>query len=127
MTNFVPKFTEGPITLRASAAVTGGALVKVSGNQTVAPATATDYVLGTAGFDAKTGEDVTVWLRGKGVHGLVASASISAGSAVKAAAGGKVATTDIQVEADDVPVQAPGVIGVALNDATADEIVFVAL
>lgn len=79
------------VTFAASADIVGGRLVDVSGARTVAPAAADSVkVVGAAAQDTKTGGDVLV-LRG-GVQNLVASAAITAGARVKAAADGKVVT-----------------------------------
>ncbi len=78
------------ITVQASADVTGGRLVEITGPEAVAHAgAASAKVFGAAATDAKTGEDVLV-LRG-GVQKLVASAAIPAGTRVAAAANGKIA------------------------------------
>ncbi len=77
------------ITCVAGADVIGGRLVEISGPREVSPAAASSTkVFGAAARDAKDGEDVLV-LRG-GVQNLVASAAITAGTRIKAAAGGKV-------------------------------------
>lgn len=78
-----------PVT--ASAAITGGQLVKVTGPFTVGPTTAAgaDWV-GVATNDAAVGEMVTV-VSG-GVEELTASGAIAAGAEVIPAAAGAVAT-----------------------------------
>jgi predicted RecA/RadA family phage recombinase len=79
------------ITMTASANITGGQLVIVSGADTVAPSSAASAAwLGIAAFDAASGEKVTV-LTG-GVHEIAASGAIAAGAAVIGAAAGAVAT-----------------------------------
>lgn len=111
MADYLPKFKPGQaVTLTVGAtAVVGGRLVEVSGDSLVIPAGADSAkVAGVAGFDAATGESVTVFTRGGGVHRLVASAAIAAGAQVISAAAGKVAT----VGAGSNPV------GVALTEAT---------
>lgn len=93
MADFIPKFKPGQaVTFSASAAVTGGREVVVTGDRTVGPAGADALAIGTAGFDAAIGEDVTVFLRGNGVHSLIAAGAIAAGAQVITATGGKVAT-----------------------------------
>lgn len=78
-----------PVTFTASADVTGGQLLVVTGNRTVGPAGANAVAwVGTAAFDAKAGDKVTA-LKG-GVQKVVASGAIAAGALVVAAAGGKV-------------------------------------
>lgn len=92
MGDYLPKFKPGQsVTYKASAAITGGQLVEVSGNRTVAPAGADSAkVVGVAGFDAAIGDDVTVF--DGGVQRLTASAPIAAGATVTAAAAGKATT-----------------------------------
>ncbi|MFD4957141.1 DUF2190 family protein [Microbacterium sp. NPDC058389] len=112
MADYTPKFNSIPaFTLTASADVTGGRLVEVTGNSTVGPAGAdVADVVGVAGFDAKAGEIVTVYPRPTGVHRLVANGAIAAGAKVIAATGGKVAT----IGAGTNPI------GIALELAAAD-------
>lgn len=111
MADYLPKFKPGQaVTFKASAAITGGRQVVVTGNRTVGPAGADALAIGTAGFDAAIGEDVTVFLRGDGVHGLVAAGAIAAGAKVISAAAGKVATIGAGVNP----------IGIALEAAAAD-------
>lgn len=109
MSDYSPLYKPGQdITRQASAAVTGGQLLQVSGSGTVAPTTgATAAFLGVARFDAASGADVGV-SKG-GVQRLVAVGAIAAGDIVVAAAGGGVATN-----------AAPGAgqqVGVALTSA----------
>lgn len=103
-------------TNEASAAVTGGRLVEVTGPRRVAQAAAGSLkVLGAAATDAAIGDDVLV-LRG-GVQNLVASAAITAGAQVEAAAAGKVVTLSTGRR-----------VGIALTTTTAaDQAVTVAL
>ncbi|WP_418344934.1 capsid cement protein [Rhodococcus pyridinivorans] len=91
MPDHTPHFRPGQgITRTTSAAVTGGQLVAVSGNDTVAATTvATGAWLGVAAFDAPVGEKVTVLC--EGVHELAASGAIAAGARVIPAAAGAVA------------------------------------
>lgn len=97
-----------------SAAVTGGQLVAVSGNQTVAPTSAaTGAWLGVAAFDAASGAKVTV--HAGGVHELAASGAIAAGANVVGAADGAVAT----VGAGTIDT----VVGVALGAAANGKVV----
>lgn len=92
MAEHTPIFKPGDaITRTTSAAVTGGQLLIVSGNNTVAPSSAVSAAwLGVAAYDAASGSPVTV-LSG-GVHELNASGAIAAGAAVVPAAAGAVAT-----------------------------------
>ena len=93
MAEYLPKFIPGQaITLAASAAVTAGQLVEVTGPGTVGPAGADSAkVVGVAGFDVASGDRVTVY-RG-GVQRLAASGAVTAGAAVYAAAAGQVASS----------------------------------
>ena len=105
----------------ASAAVTGGRLVKVSaaradgGNISVAPAGAGEVVFGVAAEDAA--EDALVAVIRKGVVGLLASAAVTAGQLVKVTSGGKVAPAGsdpaVGIAVDDIAQDATG--AVALN------------
>lgn len=92
MADHIHLFTPGAsVTCTASADITGGRLVEISGARTVAHAAADSVkVFGVAAQDTKSGEDVLV-LRG-GVQNLVASAAIVAGARIKPAADGKVVT-----------------------------------
>lgn len=91
MSDYIPLHLGEAITRTASAAVTGGQVVVVSGEGTVAPAGATSTAwLGVAAFDAAAGEDVTV--HKGGVQRPVASGAVAAGAMVATAATGKVAT-----------------------------------
>lgn len=102
MGDFTPRFKPGhAVTFTASAAVTGGQLVEVSGNMQVAPATAgSQKVVGQPGHDALAGEPVTVHTPGKTVTTAVASGAIAAGDPVKAAAAGKVTKFVVGTDAD---------------------------
>lgn len=80
------------ITGTASATITGGQVLIVSGNGTVGPATAdSNAVVGVAGFDAATGELVPYFPRGK-VHITTAAGAITAAARVNSAAAGTVAS-----------------------------------
>lgn len=94
MGDFTPIHKPGQaITLTASAAVTGGQLLEVTGDLTVGPAAANSQkVVGQAGHDATAGQRVTVHAPGATVTEAEASAAIAAGALVKAAATGTVAT-----------------------------------
>ncbi|WP_223626689.1 capsid cement protein [Microbacterium sp. EST19A] len=94
MPDYLPKFTPGSaITFTASADVTGGRLVQVTGNRLVGPAVADSAsVVGVAAFDAEAGDPVTVYTRAGGVHPLIASGAIAAGARVSADTGGRVKT-----------------------------------
>lgn len=115
MPDYTPIHRPGDaITRITSAAVTGGQLLIVSGNDTVAASsTATHAWLGVAGFDAGSGEAVTV-LSG-GVHELAASGAIAAGARVIPAASGAVA--DIGAVTDYSQV-----VGIALSAAAGGKV-----
>lgn len=82
-----------PITLQASATVTGARLVEVTGNGTVGPAgAASTKVVGVAATDAASGAKVDVWPLPGLVHEVTASGAISAGDGVVAGAAGVVST-----------------------------------
>ncbi|GGH34185.1 capsid cement protein [Microbacterium album] len=113
MADYLPKFKPGEaVTFTASADVTGGRLVAVTGDRTVGPADADSAaVVGVAGFDAKSGERVTVFTRAGGVHRLTAAGAIAAGASVISAADGKIATVG----------DGTNPIGLALAAATAND------
>jgi hypothetical protein len=96
MAEYTPVFAGGtaPITLKASAAVTGGRLVEVTGNSTVGPAgAASTKVVGVAAFDqAVVTGVVDVWPLPGVVHEATASGAISAGDGLVAGAAGVVST-----------------------------------
>ncbi|MFB6392624.1 capsid cement protein [Polymorphospora lycopeni] len=76
----------------ASAAITGGQVLAVSGNGTVGPAgAASAAVIGVAAFDAASGTRVSYYPRGK-VHVSTADGAITAGDRVDSAAAGAVAS-----------------------------------
>lgn len=93
MTEYAPLYKPGQeVTRKASAAITGGQVVEITGADTVGPAAATSKkVVGVATFDAAVGELVTV-VSG-GVQRPVASGAVTAGDLVVTAAAGKVATS----------------------------------
>lgn len=80
------------ITGTASATITGGQVLAVSGNGTVGPAgAASNAVVGVAAFDAANGETVPYFPRGK-VHITTAAGAITAADRVNSAAAGTIAT-----------------------------------
>lgn len=94
MGDYMPLYMPGDaVTGTASAAITGGQLVYVSGDGTIANASAnTQNPVGVAAFDvANIGDKVTYFARGT-VHRLAASGTVTAGAVVEAATGGKVAS-----------------------------------
>ena len=92
MAEYLPVFKPGQaFTLQASATITAGQLVEVSGSGTVGPAgAASTKVVGVAAFDAASGDKVTVYAGGI-QHGVAAGA-ITAGAVVQAGAAGTVAS-----------------------------------
>lgn len=112
MSDYLPKFEAGrPYTLTTSADVTGGRVLIVSGAGTCshagADATAASLI-GVAGFDALSGEKVTIYPLKGAVHKLTAGAAVAAGALVGTLAAGKV---------DDAGTNR---FGVALTAAAAD-------
>lgn len=91
MTEYLPVLKPGLApTLKASAAITGGQLVVVSGSGTVAPSSAATHLwVGVASNDAATNDNITVF--SSGVQSLTAVGAITAGQLVEPAAGGGVA------------------------------------
>lgn len=91
MPEYLPVFKPGLApTLKASAAITGGQLVVVSGSGTIAPSsTATHLWVGVSSNDAAVNDNVTVF--SGGVQAVTASANITAGQLVEPAANGAVA------------------------------------
>ena len=94
MSDYAPRFpgTNAPITQTASAAITGGRLVEVTGNNTVGPAGAASVkVLGVAATDAASGAKVDVWPLPGIVHRVLGTGAINAGDNLAAGAAGVVA------------------------------------
>jgi Uncharacterized conserved protein (DUF2190) len=117
MADYLPLFKPGQaITKQASAAVTGGQPVYVSGSGTVANSgAAANIPVGVAAFDAASGDKVTFFGRGQ-VHRLTATGTVTAGDLVEAAAAGAVATHTIGT--NDARV-----FGIALTTATTGNVV----
>ncbi len=105
---YEPKFLYGDqVTATASATITGGQVLIVSGNGTVGPGTAdSNAVVGVAAHDAVNGGRLAYFPRGK-VHVSTAAGAITAAARVNAAAAGNVASATAGV----------GNIGVALTTA----------
>ena len=121
MAEYLPLHDDGDsVTRAASASITGGQLVIVSGSGTVAPASAaTAAWLGVAGFDANSGDNVTVFT--SGVQRLTAgTGGVTAGNTVEAAASG-------QVVAHTNGTNDVNIVGLALTTATAGNLVEVKL
>lgn len=78
------------VTLTASATITGGNVVVVSGDETVAPSSgASAAAVGVAAYDAASGATLDVIFGG--VHELVSTGTINAGDPITSAASGQVA------------------------------------
>jgi hypothetical protein len=115
MADYLPLYPEDEaITRKASATITGGQLVRVSGDGTVAPVSAAsaDW-LGVAGHDAVNGQQVTVWIGG--VQRIPCVAAITAGALVEGGASGQVNTHTPSIA---TPVYV-NVVGLALSTTTA--------
>lgn len=121
MADYLPRFSPGDaITQTASAAITGGRLVGVSGSGTVATVgAASAVVVGVAGTDVPaSGDKFLVYpLRGGGVHKLVASGAITAGDGVVSDTGGKVKTAPTSLA---TAAAAGTLLGIALTTTAAD-------
>jgi hypothetical protein len=92
MAEYLPLYKPGEsITCTASATITAGQLVAVSGDGTVGPAgAATAAWVGVAAFDAASGDKLLVHCGG--VQRLVASGGVTAGAGVISGAAGTVAS-----------------------------------
>lgn len=91
MADYAPIFHDADeFSVPASAAITGGQVLVISGSNTVAPSSApSEAWIGVAAFDAIVGQRVTVFTGG--VQELTATAAITAGVPVTASANGGVA------------------------------------
>lgn len=109
MAEYLPVFKPGQaVTLKASATVTGGQVVAVTGSGTVGPAGAASVAwVGVAANDAATNDNVTIF--SGGVQSLTASGAITAGAAVATGAAGTVATSATPTSAE--------IVGIALTTA----------
>ncbi|KQQ98022.1 hypothetical protein ASF74_14920 [Arthrobacter sp. Leaf145] len=119
MAEYLPVKNPGEsLPLTASATITGGQLVAVSGVSTVAPAGANALGwVGVASYDAASGDLVTVVTGG--VQELVTTGTVTAGDVVVAAASGTVSTlaaVTTPTAADVTNTRA--VVGIALTTAT---------
>lgn len=117
MAEYLPLHKPGQaITRSASASITAGQLVSVSGSGTVAPSGAGDVPwLGVAAFDAASGANVTVFAGG--TQRIVAgTGGVTAGQLVHAGASGTVVThTNGTADYE--------IVGLALTTATATNLV----
>lgn len=128
MADYLPVYKPGrDITSTTSGAVTGGQLLAVSGNGTVATAGASSSSwIGVAAFDAASGARVTIHVGG--VQRLTASGSITAGDQVVCAASGQVSTLAAAGTATAGDINnARAVVGIALTTATNGNTVDVAM
>ena len=94
MADYVPLYLPGKaFTTQASAAITGGQAVYVSGSGTVdKTASAANIPIGIAAQDAAaSGDKIGVFARGT-IHRLTAAGAVTAGDLVESAANGAVAT-----------------------------------
>jgi hypothetical protein len=93
MADYLPVYTPAEVaTFTASAAITGGQLLAVSGDGTVGPAGAASASwIGVASGDAASGARVSVFCRGT-VHESTAAGAITAGAQLATGAAGTVAT-----------------------------------
>jgi hypothetical protein len=128
MGDYLPKYKPGAdITSTTSGAVTGGQLLAVSGDGTVATCGAGSTAwLGVAAFDAASGARVAIHCGG--VQRLTASGGITAGDQVISAAAGKVSSLAAAAgnTAGDINA-ARQVVGIALTTATDGNTVEVAM
>lgn len=123
MADFLPYFKPGQSwTATTSGAVTGGKLLAVSGDGTVAHAGANSVaVVGVAAFDAASGAKVTVYSPKVAV--LVSSGTITAGDQVVAGAAGVVtslASVTTPTAGDVSGTRA--IVGVALTTASSNSV-----
>lgn len=128
MPDYTPFYVPGKVwTSTASAAVTGGDLVEVSGSGTVAKAAvaasgSTKFV-GVAGHDAPINGRVTVYGRGI-IHQSVAQGTVTAGDLLTTPLTGATAGAQVQtLAAVTTPTAADvtntrAIIGIALETAT---------
>ncbi|MBD3781693.1 MAG: DUF2190 family protein [Micrococcales bacterium] len=102
MTDYTPVVAGGqPATFTASAAVTGGQPVEVTGNMQVGPAASgTQKYVGIAGHDAPAGEKVTVHMPAGSIEEVAVSAAVTAGQHVKASGSGRVAPFTVGTDAE---------------------------
>jgi hypothetical protein len=114
MADYAPVYAGGsePFTATTSAAVTGGRLLSVSGDGTVAHAAADDEAIGVAAYDAPSGGRVAVWPLANVIHETPAPAAVSAGAVIVAAASGQVAAAAAQTGLS--------LLGVAVADRDSD-------
>lgn len=115
MAEYLPIYKPGQaLTLKASAAVTAGQVVAISGDNTIAPAgAASTAVVGVAGTDGATNDNVVVYAGG--VQNVLASGAITAGSPVIAGAAGTVAASATPPAGQQVGIALTGGTGVLVR------------
>jgi hypothetical protein len=119
MAEYLPVFKPGQaITLKASATITGGQLLVVTGAGTVGPAGANAVNwIGVASNDAATNDNVTVYA--DGVQSVTTSGTVNAGDLVVSAAAGTVSTLAAVTTPTAADVtNSRAIVGVALTTAT---------
>lgn len=119
MADYSPVYSGGvqAFTKTASAAITGGQVLEVTGVSQVGPAgAASTKVIGVAAHDAASGARVTVWPLANCEHEItvVAAATVTAGDGVITGAAGTVNTATVATAA-----AAGTLIGTATTTATA--------
>lgn len=118
MAEYTPRYMPGAAqTWVASATVTAGQLLIISGSGTVAPSSAaSESYIGVAGNDAANGANVTVYTGG--IQKLTASGTVTAGNTVEAAASGAVA-------AHTNGTNDGRIVGVAVTTATTGNVAYI--
>jgi hypothetical protein len=114
--DYTPVYVSGnnPLTLTASAAITGGQILENTGTSTVGPAgAASTKVTGVAAHDAASGARVTVWPLANVIHEITSTGTIAAGDGIAAGAAGVAATVVVGTGA-----AAGTLIGIAQTGAT---------
>lgn len=118
MAEYTPRYMPGAAqTWVASATVTAGQLLIVSGSGTVAPSSAASQAyIGVAGNDAANGANVTVYAGG--IQKIVATGTVTAGQSVEAATAGTVATHTLGTNDGNI-------VGLAVTTATAGNAAYI--
>jgi hypothetical protein len=102
------------LTLKASATITAGQLVAITGDDTIGPAgAASTAVVGVAGQDAAVNDSIVVWAGG--VQNVLASGAVAAGSPVIAGAAGTVAASATPPAGQQVGICVRGGTGVLVR------------
>lgn len=116
MADYTPVFVAAPpVTLQASATITGGNLVAISGSGTVAHAGAASAAfIGVAAHDAVNGQKVAVYAASGNVHETVTAAGVTAGNHLKTVAAG--------AGVDPTPATYDVDVGMAITTATAGNV-----